>query len=192
MEAIKEDDIPRLIKTGNDEVVMKHIYSQVLPIVKRYVVKNSGTIDDAMDIFHDALMLYYEQVLTGVFDEKYKTYGYIYRISMFRWINKCKKDKKLVLVDVLPDLEQFPERTESTPQGLNVIKELFSKLGEKCAELLNYTIFTDVLMEDIMFKMGFSSVDAVRMQHMRCKQKMLKIVQDRPELIEKLRENGLN
>lgn len=191
MSEIKEHEIPALIRLGNDQKVVKHIYAQVLPMVKRYVTKNNGSTDDAMDIFHDALMTYYEQVLNGQFDEKYKTFGYIYRLSVFRWINKCKKDKNMTLVADFPDIEQVFDRRQSTKEGLMIINEVFGQLGDKCAEILHYTIFTEILMEDIMLKMGFSSIDATRMQHMRCKQKLLKIIEKRPDWIEKLRENGI-
>lgn len=188
---IKEEQIPGLIRQGNDKEVLNHLYKKVLPLVKRYILNNNGNNEDAHDIFHDVLMLFYEQVVRWEFDEKYKAFGYIYRICMFRWINKCKKDKNIQLSEELPEIaeEQIVDRSYDPVSGeeRNMIKELFSNIGEKCVELLTYTIYSNMLMEDIMVRMGMNSVDATRMQQMRCKKKLMKEIEKNPKLINKLR-----
>jgi hypothetical protein len=69
----------------------------------------------------------------------------------------------------------------------NLLKQLFSNIGEKCLELLHYTIYTEILMEDIAIRMGFSSVNAVKMQQVRCKQKLIEEMNKNPQLAGKLR-----
>ncbi|HTF81862.1 MAG TPA: hypothetical protein VL947_09060 [Cytophagales bacterium] len=191
MSAIREDQIPDLIREGKDKEVMPLLYKKVLPMVRKYVLGNSGNVDDAYDVFHDALMLFYEQLLKGEYQEKYKVFGYLYRISVFRWINKAKKDKNVQLSNELPDVAfdpKFYEEPVFIDKGeSNLIEELFSNIGSKCVELLTYSIYTTMLMEDIMVRMGLSSVDATRMQQMRCRQKLMKEIEKNPRLLEKLK-----
>lgn len=188
---IKEEQIPDLIRQGKDKEVMPLLYKKVLPLVKRYVTSNSGNVDDAHDIFHDALMLFYEQVIKGEFDPKYKAFGYLYKVSVFRWINKCKKDKNIQLAEELPDTEfennSYMDFQAMSAEEKTLLQQLFSSIGEKCIELLNYTIYTDMFMEDIAVRMGMASVDAARMQQMRCKQKLMKEIERHPKLIDKLK-----
>ena len=40
----------------NDESLIKEIYGLVFPKAQKYIVNNGGEIEDAQDIFHDALM----------------------------------------------------------------------------------------------------------------------------------------
>lgn len=189
--AIKEEQIPELILQGKDREVMPLLYKKVLPLVKRYVTSNSGNNDDAHDIFHDSLMLFYEQVMKGEFDPKYKAFGYIYKVGVFRWINKCKKDKNIQLAEELPDTEvessNYMDFQIMSGEEKGLLQQLFSSIGEKCIELLNYTIYTDMFMEDITARMGMASVDATRMQQMRCKQKLMKEIEKNPQLINRIK-----
>lgn len=189
---IEDSRILELIRLGKDREVMPLFYKKVLPQLKSYISKNNGEREDAYDVFHDALILFYEQVIGGVFDPKYNVFGYLYRIAVYRWINKMKKDKSMIFSEELPERATVEESwTQFDSKGLekdhNLLKSLFSQIGGKCVELLTYTIYSDMLMEDVMARMNFASVDAVRMQHMRCKQKLLKEMESNPALLRKLK-----
>lgn len=190
MKAIEDKEIISLIKAGKDKVVIPMLYKNVLPQLKNYIARNHGNKDDANDIFHDVLMVFYEQVVQNKFDLKYNIAGYLYRLSVFRWINKIKRDKTISYVEELPEMEfedstTFYHRDQTKEPDL--LKQLFEPIGEKCLELLTHTIYSDMLMEDIMLRMGFASVDAVRMQQMRCKQKLIKEMEKNPSLLDKIK-----
>ncbi|MBC7389617.1 MAG: sigma-70 family RNA polymerase sigma factor [Opitutaceae bacterium] len=188
---MEESKILELIRQGKDKEVIPLIYKKVLPQLKNYIVKNNGNREDAYDVFHDSLIIFYEQVIKQEFDTKYNIYGYLYKIAVFRWINKVKKLKSFVFTEEVPDLKSeesnFENRVNVNLTDTNLLDSLFSPIGEKCIELLSYTIYSDMNMEDIMLRMEFSSVEAVRMQHMRCKQKLIKEIQNNPSLMKKLK-----
>lgn len=191
MKDIKQEDIVSYIKQGNDKLVIPLLYKKVLPQLKSFISVNKGNVEDAYDIFHDALLIFYDQVITDKFNKKYTVYGYLYRLSVFRWINKIKRDKLITLKDELPDFASEDFQTEEKQSDLkdeNLLSTLFSKIGEKCVELLNYTIYSNMLMEDIMHRMNFSSPESVRMQQMRCKQKLMKEIELNPSLLKRLRK----
>lgn len=188
---MREEQIPELIRQGKDREVISLLYKKVLPLVKRFVVKHSGRKEDANDVFQDALMVFYKQVIKGTFDPKYKVYGYLYRLSINYWINKIKKDSRMQLVDEMGSFEKeemSDQREELVAGGdENLLHSLFSAIGEKCIELLNYTIYSQLLMEDIMVRMNFPSVSAVKMQQQRCKKKLIEEIEKNPALADKLR-----
>jgi len=188
---IKQEHIVSYIKQGKDNLVIPLLYKKVLPQLKSYISLNRGNKEDAYDIFHDALMIFYDQVITDKFNEKYSVYGYLYRLCVFRWINKIKRDKIITLKDEMPDfaaeeLKEVDHHSELKEE--NLLNSLFSKIGEKCVELLNYTIYSKMLMEDIMLRMNFSSPESVRMQQMRCKQKLMKEMEQNPSLLKRLKK----
>jgi DNA-directed RNA polymerase specialized sigma24 family protein len=170
---------------------MPILYKKVLPQLKNYILRTGGSKDDAFDVFHDALMVFYEQVMKDEFNTKYNVYGFLYRIGVFRWINKLKKDKGIVHYDEMPDFQAEESSTNydlnEPSRNQNLLQKLFAPIGEKCIELLNYTIYSDLLMEDVMLRMEFTSVEAVRMQQMRCKQKLIKEMENNPSLLQKLK-----
>jgi len=189
---IKEDDIPTYIKQGKDREVVPLLYKKVFPVVERYIIRNSGKKDDALDVFQDALMLLYRQIIENTFNSKYKVYGYLYKICTYKWINKAKKNSKISFIESIEDdavQEEFdmPEVSQINVDE-NLIRKLFSPIGEKCIELLTYTIYNNLLMEDIMIRMELNSVSAVKMQSKRCKEKLVKEIEKNPALIDLLRK----
>lgn len=188
---ISEEQIPDLIRKGKDKEVVPHLYKKVFPLVENYVRKNSGRKEDASDVFQDSLLLFYKQVIKNTFDPKYKVYGYLYRISINLWINKIKKEQKIQYLETVGEeaLEEEPSHWDRPSERTdeNVLRTLFSGIGEKCIELLTYTVYYNLLMEDIMLRMGFTSVDAVKMQQHRCKQKLIKEIENNPALADRLK-----
>jgi RNA polymerase sigma factor (sigma-70 family) len=187
---IIEDQIPSLIREGKDREVLSFLYKEVFPQVKKYIVRHNGNREDAYDVFQDAIVYFYKQVMQNELNPNYKVFGYLYRLSLNRWINKLKKDKRYVLSE---DMQEF-DNEESLPRlelingpNENLLVSLFSGIGDKCVELLTYTIYYNLLMEDIMLRMGFTSVNAVKMRHMRCKEKLVLELQNNPSLLGKIK-----
>lgn len=193
---IEEHEIAGLIREGKDKEVIPLLYKAVFPKVRSYIVSRKGVSDDASDAFQDALLYFYSQVIGKTYnEEKYRVYGYLFRLSLNRWINKIKKDKRITLMDDMQgqDFDLIPNEhfhaIELVSNDENLLRTLFSSLGEKCIEILNYTIYYNLMMEDIVTRMGLASEGAVKMQLKRCKEKLMKEVEDKPGLLDYL--NGL-
>jgi RNA polymerase sigma factor (sigma-70 family) len=187
---LTESNIPELIKSGRDKEAIQSLYKNVLPSVKKYIKSNSGSSDDAFDIFQDALLAFYQSVMENKFDPQYKVYGYVYKLCVFRWINKVKREK-IQFKEELPDVEAETPRTwfseDESKDEQDLLRNLFSTIGEKCLELLNYTIYKEMFLDDVMLRMKFQSGAAVRMQHARCKEKLVREMANRPEILSRLR-----
>lgn len=190
---IEEKEIPSLIRQGKDKAVMELLYKNVFPKVRSYISSHNGIKDDAGDVFQDALLFFYNQVIANEFnEEKYKVYGYLFRLSINRWLNKLKKHNRMTLVDDMTTNEFDSSDNENytsidfLKREENLIKSLFTDLGDKCIELLNYTIYSNLLLEDVAIRMGMSTVGSVKMQLKRCKEKLYKELEEKPEIIELL------
>lgn len=189
---IEESQIPDLIKQGRDKEAIDLLYKNILPVVKKYVTRNSGTPDDAEDLFQEAVVSFYQSVMTGKFNSKYTVYGFVYKICLYRWINKERRDKKVAYKS---DLEQGFEETfsdiavveEEIEDEPSIFKRLMTPLGDKCKELLNYAIIKDMLIEDIQIRMNFPSKTAVSMQIGRCKDKLMGELEKNPAILNKLK-----
>jgi len=190
---ITEKEIPHLIRTGQDQQVISLLYKTIFPKVKKYVVSHGGIGDDASDVFQDSIMYLYSQIISGKYDEeKYTINGYLFTLSKNRWLNKLKRNKRFTSVE---NYDELLDESISVPdfqfvdeinKGENLIRSIFSGLGEKCIELLTYDIFYNMLMEDIALRMGFSTVNAAKMQLKRCKDKLDLELEQKPEIKSRL------
>lgn len=190
---IKEQEIPLLIKSGKDKQVVPWLYKTIFPSVRNYIVSRGGIKDDAYDAFQDALLYFYNLIITNRFDEeKYAVGGFVYRLSINRWLNKLKKNKPLLFSDEMEEndfnssYQLDAHSIDLVKNNENLLKKFFSGIGEKCIEILNLSIYSDMLMEDIAARMDFASVGAAKMQLKRCKEKVSKELEQNPELLNHL------
>lgn len=192
---IVEEQIPYLIREQKDKQVIAHLYKELFPTVQGYLRKNRGIEDDTHDVLQDAIMYFYKQVIENTFDEKYKVYGYVYRLAINRWINKLNKDKKMVFqTEMSEDLAKdssyktIGETDSGEAKENNLLRNFISIIGEKCVELLTYRIYSNLMFEDISIRMDFNSEAAAKMYFNRCRKKMVDAVKRNPALADQLRK----
>lgn len=188
----RDQDIINSIRGGHDQKALNVLYKSLLPKIKKIVGLHTESEEEAKDLFHDALLIFYKQVLSNKYDENYEIDGYIYSVAKNLWINKLKRSQKIEIVDPheMPETEMFEatdERIIETERS-NSINKLFSLLDEKCSKLLTYTIYQDLSYEDIVDRMGFSSENAARTAHFRCKKYLMDLVKNNPRLREMLQK----
>lgn len=68
-----------------------------------------------------------------------------------------------------------------TEQKSKTIKEIIVQLGEKCFKLLQLSICNNLTGDEIHKIMGFTSVEAVKTQKYKCKQKLLDLLETNPD-----------
>ncbi len=182
-----DNEILDAIRKGKDKEVVKSLYDNVLPNVERFVCSNSGTQDDAFDVFQDALLIFYKQVIANNYDHaKYKIAGFVYTISKNLWINNAKKQGRARKWE----REQDRTLTEGSflesvlnEEKKKVLENLFHSLDEKCVNLLTLSIYHKLSMREIAEKIGASSEDTVKVQCHRCRKKLSDLVKSNASLL---------
>ena len=168
---------------GKNQRVLEYLYHRVLPKVQNYVLNNSGNADDAFDVFQDAMVAFCKYVKLNKFNQNYSVDGFIYTVAKNVWINKARRNKKLVLTEEA----EMPENEPDSQNALNYlitnerekeVKQMLEKLGEKCHQLLQMAIYQEMSGKEICEKMGFASENGVKTQKYKCKQKLLQIIKE--------------
>ncbi len=180
-----DKEILNSIRAGKEESALTFLYRKVLPKIKYYILGNNGDEQEAYDIFQDAILIFYKQVKTDKFKEEYEIAGFIYSVSRNLWINRVKKKNKQVnLSDELPIESTDGNLLEGliTREREEHILTVLSALGERCKELLLYSIYHKFSMKEICVKMGFSTEDAAKTRNYKCKQKLIALVKDNPSV----------
>lgn len=188
-------DYVSLIRKGQDDEAIDLLYKKVLPEVKTYVQRNSGSLDDAMDVFQEGIVLLYRKVLKSEAAERTENIpGYLFQICVNEWIRRAKKNQRY---DLIEDDKKFDKailsELDATSVWLNkedVIDTAFQGLSQKCIELLTLSVFSEISQEDIMHRMDLGSVGAVKMQYKRCKKKLIENINDNPTIIKMLKGFG--
>lgn len=186
-----EKEIPHLIKQGKDSEVINLFYKFVYPRVKKTILKRGGKKEDIEDVFQESIMYLYKQILENKFSDKYTVYGFLFTHTLHRWMNHLRKNKRFFNVDFQSDagyediMADYQDIYPASQEG-NLLSDLFSKIGNTCIEILTYTIYQNLMMEDIQIRMGFDSEGAAKMKLKRCREKLYKEIENNPLILEKL------
>ncbi|MBX9851255.1 MAG: RNA polymerase sigma factor [Cytophagaceae bacterium] len=178
-------DILNAIEKGQDEKVLSFLYSDVLPKVKGFILKNQGSVDEAKDIFQDGVIRFYDVVKEGKFEGKSSISTYIFAISKNLWINHMKKKNRYISeepVDFKDDSVNLLDDLISQ-ERVNAIDAILKQLGEGCEQLLKYSIYDNLSMKEICEKMGYSSENVAKTYNYRCKQKLIQLVSDNQTIL---------
>lgn len=139
-----------------------------MPAVKSFVLKNSGTNDDAKDIFQDALVVLYKKVHTEGFALTVSLNTYLMAIAKHVWWQELRKRSKMPMVAEPQDVAEIFVNEE--PQ-FSRAEAAFHLLGEKCKQLLTLFYFHQKSFREIASLLAFSDEQVAKNQKYRCIQK---------------------
>jgi RNA polymerase sigma factor (sigma-70 family) len=134
----------------------------------KLVLKNSGSEDEAKDIFQDALVVFWEKVNADKLVLTSKISTYLYSVCLNLW--RKELDRKGRQSGEMADVPDFidPDRQER----IDVINRCINSLGESCRQILKYYYFDKLSMSDIAEKMGFANADTAKTKKYKCKQEL--------------------
>ena len=169
-----------LIRQGNEEA-LKYLYRQNYSMVRKYVMDNSGSLQDVDDMLQDGVIAVWKNVSKSNFELKSKLTTYFMAIVKNLWLKKLRKNKKIQSVDS----EQLALASPSTSQetvakmDLNVVRKLLDEIGDTCKELLGLFYFEQMDNMSIAERMAYSNPDVVKAKKYQCLKKLKVIFYDR-------------
>jgi len=161
-----------IVKTAAErEKLFIRLYKDVFPSVARYVSKMGGTLDDAKDIFQDALVIWYEKAVSGmIVNEK----AYLAGVAKHLWLRKYQENNLHLAIDGF-DREMEEENQPSESRILNFLQTA----GKKCVDLLRSFYYDEVPLGDIAETFGFSGTRSATVQKYKCLEKVREIVKEK-------------
>ena len=189
----RNSQILTAFKSGDHKKILKDLYKTLLPKVQRYVRANSGNEDDGNDIFQDAVMIVYKQIMSNQFDTNIHLEAYLFTVAKNRWINKAKRDAKIKAVDELPEPEQLNDSIFDllvTKEREHIIQSVLGNIGEQCKKLLHLIFYQGYSLAEVTEIMKFTSAEVAHTTHYRCKKKLKTLVGENVEFKKMLMNHG--
>jgi RNA polymerase sigma factor (sigma-70 family) len=192
MVKIDENNIVEFVNQGKDREVMKFLYQKTYPLVKRALLRRNAKKEDIEDVFQESVMSIYKMILEKKIQAQLNVCGLLYTISMNKWINLMRRNNRQVVVDFQEDDNYSNMLSEEVGEVVlantdkSLLAKLFSKIGEKCLQMLTFTIYQDLMIEDIQHRMGMVSEAATKMHLKRCKDKIYEEIEKNPFILNQL------
>ncbi len=164
---MKDSEILERIGRG-DERILDHLYQKYYRMMVKMVKENSGTEEEAKDIYQEAILAFWQKAASRKLVLTSKISTYIYSICQNLWRKELEKKKRHSHEEV--DGESFQQYEEE--ERLRIVKECMGELGDVCQKILTYYYFDGLSMTDISKKLNFSSTDTAKTKKYKCKKKL--------------------
>jgi RNA polymerase sigma factor (sigma-70 family) len=159
-----------------NEVMLRHMYNAYFRSIRRFVIYNTGTDDDAKDLFQEVLLVLFRKSKERNFNLTCSLGTYIYSVSRLLWLKELDKRKrraeKPVETDEYVDADADIEATGDYNERILMYRKHFEKLSSDCKKVL--TLFLDGhTIAEITVMMGYSSDQHTKNRRYRCKQSLI-------------------
>lgn len=143
------------------------------------ICSNSGTEQEAKDIYQEAVIAFYERAQQPDFELTCKIKTYLYAVCRRLWLKRLAEKKRFSTS--IPEAETF-EGVETAVQEAEEAELNFKRmgnslqaLGEPCRSILMDFYIHDFSMEIISEKFGYTSADNAKNQKYKCLQRLKKL-----------------
>jgi RNA polymerase sigma factor (sigma-70 family) len=166
---------------SGDEEVVRQFYRLFFQSIRRFVLYNGGTDEDAKDLFQEVLLVMFQKARKGNFTLTSSLGTYLYSVSRFLWLKELGKRKRFLrksidvdeFIDIYTDIGIQSEYNER----MLVYKKCFEKLSADCQKVL--TLFMEGRsITEITKIMGYSSEQHTKNRRYRCKLSLINKIKE--------------
>jgi RNA polymerase sigma factor (sigma-70 family) len=174
------------IKNNKADKVLLFLYKNLKPKISKWITTNNGSKEEAQDIFQDSILVFYSYVLKDKFDVDANIDAFIFRIAKNKWINYVKKEGKITSLEGDIKINEESNSSSSKNKQQQLINGLLEQLGTVCKEILTYTIFYKISMEDICARMNYNNPNTAKTKNYKCKQRLKNLINENPRIKQQL------
>ncbi|MES2678979.1 MAG: sigma-70 family RNA polymerase sigma factor [Bacteroidota bacterium] len=152
-----------------------HLYESAFPKVAGWMHQRGGTLEEAKDIFQDALVIYYEKKTGSGFSPDTGDVQYVNGIARHLWYKKFSENKNQTSLNPHTQLKVVEEEPTISENLLKFVEAS----GKKCLELLTSFYYDHMNMKDLALKFGFSGERSATAQKYKCLEKVRTAIREK-------------
>lgn len=192
----KYDDA-QLIAAIHDEKELDRaimfIYRQYSETISSFIIHNSGSEQDADDIFQETVVSFIDVVKKGKFRMEASIKTFLVSIARNLWLNELKKRERAgVREKSFETSKDASEMDVSHYIGDREIKqelrELLNQLGESCRKILILFYYENLSMKEMVSHLHYENEQVVRNKKYKCLQQLTGILKENPSIARQLSE----
>ena len=157
---------------SNDNQAYEILYAFYYPSVRNFITKNSGSEDDAQDIFQETLLVLLEKVPRDDFNLTSSLKTYIFAISSNLWLKRLRDGRKMVKTELdvyekyLTDYEEA--ESDLSQANTNRLVKVFKIMTHKCITLLKAIFYDEKNIDTITKEHGYTNKHNAQNQKYKC------------------------
>ncbi len=147
------------------------------PLIENYILKNSGSKEEAKDIFQNALLVFYQNVKQPGFELTSKLSTYLFGICKNNWLKELRNKRNTIEINEETHQVETEEHQEvNEKRVIDYVQEKLRELGDPCKSLIIFHEFHRLKWEAIAKKMNYATAHAARNQKYKCLVRLKKMI----------------
>jgi RNA polymerase sigma factor (sigma-70 family) len=163
----------------NDKQAIETLYRQNFAMIQSFILNNSGSQDDARDIFQEAMIVLYEKARSGSFELSSQIKTYVYSVCRRLWLKRLTQMQRysgnLDNMEETVHVEEELESHEKKNADFILMETAMSKIGEPCKSLLDAYYIQKKHMQEIAADFGYTNADNAKTQKYKCLMRLKKL-----------------
>jgi len=165
---------------SDEESILNALYAANYKPLEVYIVRNSGSSDDAKDIYQEAFLAVWRNIQLDRFapGDEGEFAAYLIRVAKNKWIDNLRKlkDKHTVSVETAPDEAILTAGTvDETDTYIDTVKKQYKHLGARCRDLLGRFYFRKQSLREIAAVFDWTAASAKNNKY-RCLKQLRELV----------------
>ena len=169
------------IKSGNSKV-LENIYGEFLPQIKRIIIKDGGTAEDAEGIFNICLTSFFVRLQKTSIHMSSNFQAYLITACRNQWKKQFQKNtRERVIKSDYMELKGKEDIADTSlwQERWDIYEDNFQKISENCQKVLALHL-KKTPAKIIMEELGYSSENVVAQRIFKCKKSLIEFVKKDP------------
>ncbi len=164
---------------ANDRLAVEQLYRDHYTVIQAFILNNTGTVDDARDVFQEALVVLYEKSKDPAFSLHCQIRTFLYSVCRRLWLKRLQQMNRYAsqvesLEETVP-VEEDLEEHDKKNADFQLMEQAMSKIGEPCKSLLDAYYLQKKSMQDIAAEFGYTNADNAKTQKYKCLVRLKKL-----------------
>jgi len=168
-----------LIRRG-DEKGLVLLFESSRTMVHSFILRNSGTADDAEDLLQEAVVILWEKVRGGEFEYRSKLSTFVFATVKNLWLRRLARSRREIAIELDPERtaadDPSPLEEAIETEQAQLVRDALERLGEPCKTLLLLFYWEELPMEEIALKMGMANADTAKSRKYQCKKALERLL----------------
>lgn len=174
-----------------DEAI-KTIYRNHFESLCWYIMNNSGSRQDAEDVFQEVVLSFIDLVQKDKFRGESTVKTFLFSLNRHTWLNELKRRGRALTRE--EKYERGQERTEldaghyiADREGKAEVTRLVGELGETCRKILLLFYYENLSMREILETLHYENEQVVRNKKYKCLKQLEQMITEKPYLKQSLK-----
>ena len=142
------------------------LYEKGFVAFAKFAARRRTSYEDTKDIFHDAMVVYFEKLSDPGFHINTTADRYVVGIAKHLWIRRFTRDQRQVALDehlaqAIPE-DFFPRESEIS------LLNFLERTVQRCLDLLQKFYFEKLSLRDIARSLGYRTEHSAAVQKFKC------------------------